>query len=985
MIQIYDLVLGKERAVSLEEFEKDIYGDRSFVPTKKTNVTLSKDDGLINSSGSDIYEKIKQGFTIFNPRTPDPDIPNDDGTNLTITGDKDDDEIRALESKNLSSFGRGFVSSATLGLDSLVRSEEGRQRRKDLKEANPFAYGAGAVAGFVPGIAPGLAIKGTGLIAKGLVKGAGKLAPKQFAKVQKGISAFTRGKIGTKAAVPVKKAAKATTKFLDYAPVAALGKLSAKGGSLATKGLKAAKINKNVAAFTGARVGEGIFGGAYYGIQTATQAWLSERSDGAVGENGLISALSAIAADARKGAVYSAAIGGTLGLAGRGLQFVGKPVGNFFKEFVANQSLGLGNAKQKIEFAKEAVVPIKEFFESVGEKVKVEILAGAGVGAKKSIEKWTNEEVAKVAVGILANRGSGILKNVSVKDNKLSIFKKLEAVTANHGKALESIYKSVKGKKTNLTGNDVINQLRSKSPISKTKAQLSKFGKVKQEIDEYANEVVNFVATRFQSSRGGWAYKKLSEVLDDNALISVIKINAPKFKEFAKNYTYKGRPLTTETFKKMLKENPSLRSEIFNLKSEFSGFVSIDNKALVTHLLKKYNLNVRDLGALIDNFKEKAKFAGAGEVKKEGLEQALQRVVGSLTGLRKNALQRLLTPKRYKEFLKKNSSYGLVEKIKKNIPKDSLKSQSPFALRDMFNVTTFGLGAVVFKTFGAGGGAGLLGAGFLANSMMQKGTGMLAASKAFQGFSSKIEKTARLFRELSDPTWLGLKRRINLRSAAYSTLPYNALSQGFFGSSSEDIDDFATTINNHIQEAPKDPVEIATAKELIYDAAEDSSLKIASLDIAKMRVIKQLKETYDTNMKILGDIPNIKGKYVNIERKIKAFERDIAVIFDPEALMDNISSGFLTPQMIQNFKVVFPNKYEEMQYNFFIAYKEGKLENLTRRQLRTVSRFIGYDLTGIQGIAIEDGDQPFDKVGGYEGSLRQKEAQQSPVQRIEKL
>ena len=1003
MVSVYDLNLKQKREATLEEFQQDMVSKKSLVPMPDAQFTMSKDDEMVVAKGSEIYSKMNEGFSVFNPQTTSPENPNPDGLNPSPpTGNEDDDTLRDLESRNLSTFKTGLVSGLTMDINTLFDSPEARKKREDLKAANPIAHGAGYVAGTVGGL---LGSGGAGAVAKGvgflgragsklIAKGASKVSSKQLVNVRKGMGVLNRSQAAqsiAKAAKPAKKIAKKATKFLDYTPVSLVNKMAIKAGAGVTKGATKLGAKRGLANFTGRRVSDATFGVAFGAITSASEIIASEKDDARKGENGAASSMYTIAKEAASTGVSTAAFGAFLGgayvggKAGLGLanKYAGKPLGKFFKNFLANQALGTGTVKQKNEFRENASSFVKEYLESASPEAKASILKSAGIKKITDPSKLKSDETSRLAVSILSHADDGILKNVSVKDNKLSVLQQLDKVGKQSGKITGRLTKSVGKNKTDITGESLLKQITSRVPVTRQKGQLSKFRKIKKETDDLKLEAQSFILEKFRTKQGGWSFTELKKILGPDDYMDILKINKRQFLKAMKGSAseLKNKGVNQQHLEKIIKDD-SMFELIFKNKTEFKGLAEVDEAKLVKKLMKKYKLNGDDIGLFIDSLKADPRLFSKEVIQKEGVDQLKQRMVGSLTEKRKDLLRKHLSPEDYKKYLKHNSSYGLIKEMTKNVTKDGAAVESAFAFRDMFNVGTLGLGVTAFTLLGPGFGAmGLLGAGFMVNYMLKSGTGILKTSQVFNSYSQRLAETALKFKNLSDPKWLKKKQKSGLRGVTYSQL-----SQSLFGVPSESIEDFGMTLHNSMNEVGNDPTEVAATKEAMFNQQEDSSMSIASVDFTKMRILKQVHESFQKNIHHYDQIPNFKDKKKDIARKIKSFERDIEVLFDPQSLMSNMSNGYLTPQMIENFKNAFPSKYQEMQTEFFIAYRDNKLDNLTRKQIRTLSRFMGYDLTGLQGAVFGEDEDPLAKPSqGYEGSLKQKELQQSPVQRVESL
>lgn len=983
IVKIYDKLSASVRDVSINEFSDDLNKQRNFVLIPESKVTIAKDDDIREVTGGEAYSYLRDGFSIY---------------------DKNYKKAHDIASSR-SGFVQGAISGVSMDINTLFDDDVERTARLLTKEQKSLSHKVGYGTGMIAGA---LGSGGIGALAKGVSKvvsiggrkalelglktkagqetfkianmasnGLGKISESQAKKVIQGISIASKSKISKVAQAGgevIKKTgragqvlkskpnlyeniAKGASKVLDYTPIHLASKTATKLGEGVAK--------KTGSKFLGARASDIAFG-VGYGIAPA----IEEKNPWLVAEN----------------AVFTGVVGGALGGVGTGVTktlskplnyFAGdkKRISKFLTSSLDKNILNISNDKQFIQYHASSYKNIKKYLENSSPEYRKQIMNEAGV---KYLGNMTKKDSLALTGSILSKEKDLSTKFFSKSRGGIADKVKLDLkVSANEMKRIQN---SVSDKTSGLSSKEILHDVSNTIKISKDKGALQTYRKQLKLKNSIIAESLDYITNQYMTKNGNFSSSKLSEILKGVDKSKFINVD-PKMRT-------------------LLKESGLSMNKIFDddvfyslLKNKQIDGIGLNKKELIKYLHKNHKFKHKEFDAIIKNVEGRtAKLFNESVAKKKPADVVLlEKLSGTFRDRQEGALKKSLSKEDYSSFLKEKGRYGLFKTIENNILNNPVKSESSFFIRDQITTAgaLLGLGGLLggYNIGGASGATIGLGIGFSLYYMNKTGYNLLKARSWTNSLAKNMNSKALAFKNLSNHETY---KKFKPAGSSFRGMTFNQIGESLIGRTPKNPEDFQSALYNAVTEYSGEETGGVdyVVKEFLNQAGVNDDKLNSYIDYKahNMRqvVLEELIESFKETQ--YQHHPRIKSAKEKLDRNKRKFEDNVSVIFSPDSVASYIRESKLTNRMIHNFKSVFPEKYQEMQVNLIIAYKNGNL-NLTRKQTLTLSRFLGYDLTGTKGVTSDSGDSTssIKEHKNIQRKIKESEGQQSTTQKIETL
>ena len=979
-VKIYDRASNQARDVSIKEFSLDLNKERNFVllPNSKVTVGMEGED-LREVIGGEAYAYLRNGYEVY-----------------------DEHYLKAKQrSESNSGFTQGAISGISMDLNTLLDDDEDRATRVLTKQNNKLThklgYGAGLVTGLVgtggSGAFAKAGVLGAKTIAKGsnlaftlgMKTGAGrnifklaqtaansinKLSPSFKNKVAQGIGAIAKNKRTVLAGKTIQKGV--STAFKSN-PVAIASKLGTKAQLVVAK--------KTGNKFLAARASDITFG-AMYGIAPA----IEEKDPFLVAENSL----------------FTGVAGGVLGITGTAIKktFVssfnlgGKVFpegGSILPRTVKNSyergTFNISSDKQAYAFKKSINVNLNKYISNLDNVSANSILNKAGI-KKSQLGKLDQNQSVSLAAEILAQNRKFYDKRFS--KNRGDMVKEMDTMLEVSGSEMNTIKNAVAKTSSNTKLQDLSKFIFSTLRVSKDKRAFDFYNKKSKLQGTLFSEAKKYILNQYRGKKNNFSFVKVDKFLKKNNIdrSDIVDIGLDAKEQIKKEGL---------NISKILNDNQIFKSLLS--KKSFGGPISLNEETLGRVIVKNHKLTFGEIKSTIQGFEGKAKVlyeASPSKIKSESVKY-LEIIGGKLRDLEEKELGKVLKPDAYKKFLLEKGRYGSLKTMKDNILLNPVKSESAFFTRDMLTLgaATIGIGGLVGASVGAVSGATVgFGLGLLNFYMSKSGKGLLTArgvtqtaEKWLQGLPASINKKSLAFKNLSNAESY---KNFKPTGRALRGMTYEQIGETLLGNSPESPEEFQRALLDSVNEYDTKSVGGVqqVVKQFLNEAGVNDDKLNAFIDYKTHKLMQvTLQNVLDAfKGSPYASHPRIKKSQKQFDIRKKKFEQNMSVVFSPESVSAYIRESKLTPRMIENFKAVFPDKYEEMQQRLLMAYKSGQL-NLTRKQTMTLSRFIGYDLIGTKGVTSDskDGTSSIKAPERIQRKIKEGEGQQTAVQRVETL
>ena len=578
-----------------------------------------------------------------------------------------------------------------------------------------------------------------------------------------------------------------------------------------------------------------------------------------------------------------------------------------------------------------------------------------GHTVKKELEKavpqktfYTPQDVS--AIKKFTNR-EGILKTGEKIRNKIKFDRKIRNMTRRE------VIKSLKKKKvvSDLKHEDAVNELTRdvETRIQDLVVRLlvkNKAPKTSKEIEAFTKEALSTL--RKEKKIRGEVDKSLLYLTTDRGILNLRSKEG--LKKLKKEQSLRKKQFTENLNKIKRKEDISKLKEqnvLKNLKVKQEGMKGLIDQIIPT---KKYTLN--QLKELRDNFEPK--FGKDIDKTAVDIDRAAytllsdleERVISDSSKIVKDKIAK--GNKDYEDILgslevfnKKKSKFVQSNTILDVLDKASgpqsmgLLFENPF----MERILIYGGAGYVGHLYGSP----LVGATF--------GVGLAGAitTGLGKGFYYKpVESIVKNFNKMNNFID-SIFKKSKVRAKALESVTVNSIRANLLGSTGDedDLNGLAMELSQSVSEPHKS--NSGSSREVVEGLFGSLNVNSTERKLSAAETYSRLESVVLNNIKF-----HKKGSKQAKQAK-EDFLKNVAPLFSPEILFENIRNGSLTQKQVDNFRAVYPRMYNSIKSDIMLENSKKPLKDrLSYRQLVTLSRFTGENLTGLESLNYIQEENP---------------------------
>lgn len=309
---------------------------------------------------------------------------------------------------------------------------------------------------------------------------------------------------------------------------------------------------------------------------------------------------------------------------------------------------------------------------------------------------------------------------------------------------------------------------------------------------------------------------------------------------------------------------------------------------------------------------------------------------------------------------------------------------SAFLVKEPIVATLGILGYVSGGLSGAvlGGGVGVV-ASYAIAQTIKKGLGIVGTARLARNFAHGIDRASTNIAKFNSPKNFiaGITGSKSFDSGlAKTTIPnLNRLSEALFGEETNDPMTFQVMTQQALQmeRLPEDSV-ISGAEEMINNTNANTPQLDTIMYMVRQNMLKALSES-------LG---YINSNDPEKQEKLVKFSKDISVLTDPTALTKSIKDKSITPQMMRNFRNVFPSHYKNLKKSLILEHQAKDFnKTIEYDKLVLLGMLFEYDFTGLRGgYNVDTNYQGMQNVNQeFKRKVKTAEDHESQSSRIERF
>lgn len=291
----------------------------------------------------------------------------------------------------------------------------------------------------------------------------------------------------------------------------------------------------------------------------------------------------------------------------------------------------------------------------------------------------------------------------------------------------------------------------------------------------------------------------------------------------------------------------------------------------------------------------------------------------------------------------------------------------------------FGLGGIPTAVLAGGAGVAL---SYFATQAIKGGWGLRGMTDLAKRTSNMANNAVLRFNKMSNPSFLSSEiRKGGTASIFKSGVGIAFISNAVFG---EEVDS-VQELRPLVYQAVKDPAFLNGVKNNMSHL-QDGYMQDGGFATPERQALKQ-GYNYKMLQVILHNLNALGGNVDDF--KLEQFEQDMAVVFDPTSVIDRMRDSTITMQQVNNFKQLYPRKYNDIRNNFLMDLSKGKIkvDDFTYQQQISLSMFLDYDLTGVRGgFNVDTNYKGMQRIGQeFKRKVDQAEQFETITQQVERF